>query len=258
MLPTNRIRRLRDPSKTPIVLVACGSFSPITYAHMRMFEMANDYCRQNTNFEVIAGYLSPVGDKYKKPGLLSSSRRVDMCRLACEQSSSWLMVDEWEASQSDYQRTALVLEHFDREVNERLGGIEDEEGVKHRARVLLLAGSDLIQTMSEPGVWSPKDLDIILGRFGTFIVERAGSDVDEALESLSAWRENIFVIRQTIHNDVSSTKIRLFLRRGMSVHYLLPDSVIRYIEQNHLYVEEGTGKAEGVQTPAREESESCA
>ena len=38
------------------------------------------------------------------------------------------MVDEWEASQSDYQRTALVLEHFDREVNERLGGIEDEEG----------------------------------------------------------------------------------------------------------------------------------
>lgn len=85
-------------------------------------------------------------------------------------------------------------------------------------------------------------LDIILGRFGTFIIERAGSDVDEALDGLSVWRENIYVIRQMIHNDVSSTKIRLFLRRGMSVHYLLPDSVIRYIEQNHLYVDDHKDK----------------
>lgn len=74
-LPTHRLRRLRDSTKTPIVLVACGSFSPITYAHMRMFEMANDYCRQNTNFEVVGGYLSPVGDGYKKVGLLNASRR---------------------------------------------------------------------------------------------------------------------------------------------------------------------------------------
>lgn len=45
-----------------------------------------------------------------------------------------------------------------------------------------------------------------------------------------------------IHNDVSSTKIRLFLRRGMSVHYLLPDNVIRYIEANHLYVDDHKDK----------------
>jgi len=44
---------------------------------MRMFEMANDYCRQNTNFEVVAGYLSPVGDKYVKQGLLSAPRRSE-------------------------------------------------------------------------------------------------------------------------------------------------------------------------------------
>lgn len=74
-MQTSRIQRLQNPAKIPVALVACGSFSPITYAHMRMFEMANDYCRQNTNFEVVAGYLSPVGDKYMKPGLLSASRR---------------------------------------------------------------------------------------------------------------------------------------------------------------------------------------
>jgi nicotinamide mononucleotide adenylyltransferase len=48
------------------------------------------------------------------------------------------------------------------------------------------------------------------------------------------------VIQQLIQNDVSSTKIRLFLRREMSVQYLIPSSVIEYIEDHNLYEEEGT------------------
>ena len=72
-LPTHRLRHtLRDGSKTPIALVACGSFSPVTYLHLRMFEMARDYIRTQTNFEVVAAYMSPVNDDYKKPGLLSA------------------------------------------------------------------------------------------------------------------------------------------------------------------------------------------
>lgn len=66
---------MRDSSKQPVVLVACGSFSPVTYLHLRMFEMAVDYARQNTDFEIVGGYLSPVSDMYKKPGLLSATHR---------------------------------------------------------------------------------------------------------------------------------------------------------------------------------------
>lgn len=74
--PHHRLRLgLRDPTKQPIVLVACGSFSPITYLHLRMFEMAKDYIRQNTDFEIVGGYLSPVSDQYKKPGLLNANHR---------------------------------------------------------------------------------------------------------------------------------------------------------------------------------------
>ena len=57
-----------DSSKTPLLLVACGSFSPITYLHLRMFEMAADYAKYNSDFEVIGGYLSPVSDAYRKAG----------------------------------------------------------------------------------------------------------------------------------------------------------------------------------------------
>ncbi|KIM63861.1 hypothetical protein SCLCIDRAFT_670099 [Scleroderma citrinum Foug A] len=231
---------LRDPTKQPIVLVACGSFSPITYLHLRMFEMAKDYIRQHTDFEIVGGYLSPVSDQYKKPGLLNANHRATMCTLAAEQTSSWLMVDPWEAFQN-YQRTAVVLDHFDFEINTILGGVQTQEGEKRDVRVMLLAGSDLISTMSEPGVWSHQDLEHILGRYGTFIIERAGSAMDQAIENLARWRHNIYLVPQLIQNDVSSTKVRLFLRRGLSVRYLLPAAVVDYIEENNLYLDDGAG-----------------
>ncbi|KAI0685463.1 Nucleotidylyl transferase [Cytidiella melzeri] len=237
--PSHRLTRtLRNPDKQPIVLVACGSFSPVTYLHLRMFEMAKDYVRQSTDFEIVGGYLSPVSDQYKKPGLLAANHRVHMCTLAAEQTSSWLMVDGWEAFQS-YQRTAVVLDHFDHEINTKLGGVVTEDGERRNVRVMLLAGSDLIATMSEPGVWSDSDLDHILGRYGVLIVERAGSDMDQAIDNLARWKPNIHLIHQLIQNDVSSTKVRLFLRRGLSVRYLLPMPVIDYIEENGLYVDDG-------------------
>ena len=46
------------------------------------------------------------------------------------------------------------------------------------------------------------------------------------------------MIPQLIQNDVSSTKVRLFLKRGLSVRYLLPSPVVTYIEENGLYTEE--------------------
>lgn len=67
------------------------------------------------------------------------------------------MVDDWEAFQS-YQRTAVVLDHFDHEINTLRGGISDGKGGQRNVQIMLLAGSDLISTMSEPGVWSYTDV----------------------------------------------------------------------------------------------------
>ena len=80
-----------------------------------------------------------------------------MCTLAAEDSDTWLMVDHWEAFQS-YQRTAIVLDHFDHEINTVLGGAHTADGEHRRVRIMLLAGSDLIGTMSQPGVWSYSDV----------------------------------------------------------------------------------------------------
>lgn len=238
--PAHRLqKKLRNPNKFPLVIVACGSFSPITYLHLRMFEMALDSISELTKFEVVGGYYSPVSDNYKKAGLAPSHHRVRMCELACERTSSWLMVDAWESLQPYYTRTAKVLDHFNDEINVKRGGISTVTGEKIGVKIMLLAGGDLIESMGEPNVWADADLHHILGNYGCLIVERTGSDVRSFLLShdiMYEHRRNVLVIKQLIYNDISSTKVRLFIRRGMSVQYLLPNSVIRYIQEHGLYV----------------------
>lgn len=232
---------MHDESRTPLVIVACGSFSPITYLHLRMFEMAIDAIREQTRFEVIAGYYSPVSDNYPKQGLAKAHHRVRMCELACERTSSWLMVDAWESLQPSYTPTAQVLDHFNHHLNVRRRGILTSAGTHKGIKIMLLAGGDLIESMGEPNVWADADLHHILGRFGCLILERTGSDVRSFLLShdiMYEHRRNVLVIKQLIYNDISSTKVRLFIRRGMSVQYLIPNSVIRYIQDHDLYVHE--------------------
>lgn len=46
------------------------------------------------------------------------------------------------------------------------------------------------------------------------------------------------MVPQLVRNDVSSTKVRLFVRKGMSVEYLIPSPVVKYIRQHGLYQDE--------------------
>jgi len=69
-----------------------------------------------------------------------------MCAAAVEH-SSWLMVDPFETAVRNkdgepvYVPTARVLDHFDHEINEVLGGFGGQ-----KVKICLLAGSDLVST----------------------------------------------------------------------------------------------------------------
>jgi nicotinamide mononucleotide adenylyltransferase len=110
-LPAHRLQmQQREQDRIPLVLVACGSFSPVTILHLRLLEMGRDHFRMNTQYEVVGGYFSPVSDVYRKNGLAPSHHRVRMCELATEESPDWIMVDPWEALQPRYTPTAAVLD----------------------------------------------------------------------------------------------------------------------------------------------------
>ena len=190
--------------------------------------------RLNDNFQ----YLSPVADAYKKLGLASAQDRMRMCELAIQSPSCSVELDKWEALQAEYQPTAYVLDHFSQEVNSQSDGYGSGLGDRRPIRVALLAGADLLQSMNIPGVWSDESLSHIMSLYPLFVLERSGTNVEDAKALLQRWKGEIHVIPQTIQNDVSSTKVRQFRRRGLSIRYLVPDEVLEYIEERGLYTGE--------------------
>ncbi|XP_054840203.1 retinol-binding protein 1 isoform X3 [Eublepharis macularius] len=100
---------------TPLTLLACGSFNPITNMHMRLFELARDHFHQAGKYQVTEGIISPVNDKYGKQGLASAKHRLEMARLALE-TSEWIRVDPWESEQEQWSETVKVLRHHYKEL----------------------------------------------------------------------------------------------------------------------------------------------
>jgi nicotinamide mononucleotide adenylyltransferase len=55
VFPTHRLKQTCAPGKVPLIIVACGSFSPVTLMHLRMFPMALDHAK-NTGASPISSF----------------------------------------------------------------------------------------------------------------------------------------------------------------------------------------------------------
>ncbi|KAI4879424.1 hypothetical protein NFI96_002474 [Prochilodus magdalenae] len=105
----------------------------------------------------------------------------------------------------------------------------------------LLCGADFLETFKVPGLWRAEHLEEVVGRFGLVCVSRGGLQLEQAVHEsdlLYKHRHNIFLVREWIRNEISATEVRRALRRGLSVKYLLPDSVISYIKEHNLYTQD--------------------
>ncbi|KAJ6656879.1 hypothetical protein lerEdw1_003210 [Lerista edwardsae] len=253
-------------SRTEVVLLACGSFNPITNMHLRLFELARDYLHETGKYKVVKGILSPVGDAYKKTGLISACHRVTMARLATE-SSDWVEVDDWESRQKEWQETLKVLRYHQEKLQDNNNNFEEEATLRKPGRkrkreagsqlpvrknrpssetkgvpqVKVLCGTDFLESFQIPGLWKPEDIKEIVANHGMVCITRLGNSAQKFIyESDVLWRhkENIHLVEEWITNDISATKIRRALRRGQSVRYLVPDVVRAYIEKHNLYTSE--------------------
>ncbi|XP_062220712.1 nicotinamide/nicotinic acid mononucleotide adenylyltransferase-like isoform X2 [Phragmites australis] len=212
-----------------VVLVATGSFNPPTYMHL---QMAKDELQQR-GYGVLGGYMSPVNDAYRKRDLLPAAHRIRFCELACER-SSFVMVDPWEAMQKGYQRTLTVLSRIQNSL------CKDGFGDKGSLMVMLLCGSDLLESFSTPGVWIPDQVRAICKDFGVICIRREGKDVGKLIansEILQECRENIISVDEIVPNQISTSRVRDCIRRSLSIKYLTCDEVIEYIREHKLFME---------------------
>uniref|UniRef100_A0A8C6MK70 Nicotinamide-nucleotide adenylyltransferase n=1 Tax=Nothobranchius furzeri TaxID=105023 RepID=A0A8C6MK70_NOTFU len=229
---------------TKVVLLACGSFNPITNMHLRMFELARDHLEDTGQFTVVKGIISPVGDAYKKQGLIEASHRLEMARLATED-SQWITVDSWECDQSEWMETSLtpvlVKNRSSDKKYEPLSFSLLSYLLFSSPRLMLLCGADVLESFGIPNLWKSEDIMEIVGRYGVVCVTRSGTDPLKFIQQcdvLWQFRNNIHIVHEWVTNDISATHVRRELRRCRSVRYLLPDDVIAYIQQHKLYSSE--------------------
>ncbi|KAM9785498.1 nicotinamide/nicotinic acid mononucleotide adenylyltransferase 1-like [Neosynchiropus ocellatus] len=240
-----------------VVLLSCGSFNPVTNLHLRMFELARDHLEETGQYKVVKGIISVVGDAYKKRSLIEAEHRLKMARLAVED-SDWITVDAWESSQQEWMETVKVVRHHNQQLldadevdtvnygkkrrirdNHYESPFENEN--RGRPQLMLLCGGDMLESFGVPNLWKPEDIAEIVGHFGLVCITRAGSDPHKFIhqsDMLWEFRNNIHIVHEWVANEISATHVRRALRRGHSVRYLLPDRVINYIKENHLYTAE--------------------
>uniref|UniRef100_A0A0R3S5L5 Nicotinamide/nicotinic acid mononucleotide adenylyltransferase 3 n=1 Tax=Elaeophora elaphi TaxID=1147741 RepID=A0A0R3S5L5_9BILA len=220
-----------------VALLSCGTFSPPTYMHLRMFERARDYLKKIHGWEVVEGIMSPIADSLGRPDMVPAKHRLKMVELAVK-SSSWIRADGWECSQGEWIRTIHVLHHFKEVLNQKY------QSENFKVRLLLLCGGDVIESITKLAVsdvmlWNTKQIEEVVRDFGVVVVMRANTDPVSAIylaDVLHTYQKNIFVIEdETCPNDISSTRLRTAIRRKESIRYCTSDEVIHYIEDNSLY-----------------------
>uniref|UniRef100_A0A3B5A384 Nicotinamide/nicotinic acid mononucleotide adenylyltransferase 2 n=1 Tax=Stegastes partitus TaxID=144197 RepID=A0A3B5A384_9TELE len=114
---------------------------------------------------------------------------------------------------------------------------------QEKLRILLLCGSDLLESFCIPGLWKDSDMEVIVGDFGIVVVPRDGADTERIMNHssiLRKYKDNITVVKDATNHPmaiVSSTKSRLALQHGDGhvVDYL-SQPVIDYILQSQLYI----------------------
>ncbi|XP_039959342.1 nicotinamide/nicotinic acid mononucleotide adenylyltransferase 3-like isoform X3 [Bactrocera tryoni] len=234
-----------------IVLIACGSFSPPTPMHFRMFEIARDYYKTQGTHHVIGGIVSPTHDSYQKKGLVAGTHRFAMLKLAL-QSSTWIKPSDWEIQQTEWSRTISVLQYHQNYINNYINSPLESDmngtlpswmppGLRERqdgVQLKLLCGADLLESFAVPGLWADKDIEDIVGNHGLVVISRNGSNPEKFIfesDMLTKYQKHITLITNWVLNEMSSTLIRRLISRDQSVKYLLDDRVIDYIQMQGLF-----------------------
>ncbi|XP_019660292.2 nicotinamide/nicotinic acid mononucleotide adenylyltransferase 3 isoform X1 [Ailuropoda melanoleuca] len=199
-------------SRIPVVLLACGSFNPITNMHLRLFEVARDHLHQtvmNTDIE------------FPKP-----SKKSILCNFQTEYDVIFTGRDPSVTLSGSTLVFAAVPE------------------------LKLLCGADVLKTFQTPNLWRDAHIQEIVEKFGVVCVSRMGHNPKEYISRspiLHRYRHNIHLAREPVQNELSSTYVRQALSQGHSVKYLLPDAVITYIKDHSLYTRDSSCKGGGTQ-----------
>lgn len=197
-----------------IIALFCGSFNPPLFSH---FSLAEQLLNNDDNIEKII--FVPVSHKYNKNGLISDEHRFNMLNLVCKNNP------KFEVSNIEFNlsRQPYTLETMQ---------IMQEKYPEYKIRLII--GTD---NLKELETWH--EVEHLLNRFKVIVLSRDEDNAEEIIKSnklLSKYFSSFIINNISLRTNLSSTFVRNEIKNQHSVRYLLPDEVINYIKNNHLYI----------------------
>jgi len=167
------------------------------------------------------------------PGLVAARHRVAMLQLATS-SSSWTDTTSFETASRGWVRTSDALRHYQEQIESEWKSVMETSSPSPPAaapklasgsklecpRVKLLCGGDVLISMADESLWTDEDLENIIGAFGVIVLERSSDNVKSLLTTiadnnrLAKFKSDIFVVPQTVVNNISSTAVRQIISSG--------------------------------------------
>lgn len=190
-----------------------GTFNPIHNGHLLLAEMARDELKLD---QVL---FMPSGNSYMKDSafIVSKKDRIKMTALAIE-GNPYFKLSSLETDREGPTYTCDTLTELHR--------------LFPKQEFYFILGADSLFSVDR---W--KNPEIIMQNCILTAAVREGSLMDIE-EKAALLREKFHAKIQLLPErniDISSTEIRMRLKEGRSVKYMLPEGVLAYIKENRLY-----------------------
>jgi nicotinate-nucleotide adenylyltransferase len=210
------------------IAVLGGSFDPIHCAHVALVRLAVA-ALQPDEVRII-----PAGNPWQKDGLQASGEdRIAMARLAFKNEPFAITIDDQEIRRSMPTYSIDTLRAL-------------RNGFGPEASIVFMLGADQLQCLHTWREWQH-----LFDHAHLFAVSRPGCPTDaahvdaEVAAAFAARRAVPAKLRATPHGlacmseelavDISATGIRAAIAAGGPLGKLVPDAVLDYIQQHHLY-----------------------
>lgn len=205
---------MREEERKKIGILG-GTFNPIHFGHLLLAESARDQLQLDKVLFIPTG-TNPYKRDIEDVGV---EHRYNMTKLAIA-SNPYFEISKMEMEREGVTYTVDTLKELDE--------------IYENTDFYFISGADIIFQIHQ---W--KDAKIVLKKLRIVTTFRPGYDGKCLTKRIIELNENYganITNLDTLEIDVSSSEIRSRLKKGHSIRYLLPQSVLKYIYENNLYV----------------------
>ncbi|RKU07447.1 nicotinic acid mononucleotide adenylyltransferase [Candidatus Poribacteria bacterium] len=190
------------------VAIMGGTFNPIHYAHL----LSAEQVREGLGYDKILFVPAARPPHKSLPDLVSAEHRYQMVLLATAD-NPYFEVSRIELERAGPSYTIQTIKAL-----QRIYGKETE--------LAWIIGAD---SLIEYKIW--KDFNDVLAQCTMIVTTRPNYKLDSVPLEI---RNRVVTFRIT-GSDISATEIRERVRNNISIRYLVPESVVTYINQHRLY-----------------------